>query len=796
MKCSKCQYKIICLIKCPKCGNNLCSQECLSRHNYTYHGDASTGISDPEPTIKKNISQNILKESLFPPPFFNYNEIKYSPLYDLINFSLIYKSDGKPKTLGKGSFGQVFLAKNDIDNKIYAIKHMEKQILFNYFNSLEPIYSEINIQSRINHPNIIKLLFVKETKTGFDLVMEYAPGGTLFNFIIKNKGLSEDFSYNFFIQIVYAIKFLHENKIIHRDIKPENILLFEENTVKLCDFGWAIQTDKKLPPDSFFGTVEYMSPEIINHKSYDKKMDLWTLGILLYELIHSFSPFRPKKKEFSEDEVIENIRKHDIEFYTTVSKECKKLIVGLLEYDENKRYTIDDILNSDFVKIHEKIELKKSFLIINDLKNDNNNKNNEIYKHNKFDDIKTYKEKVIFNNKKTLHKNGSFNNDVKKLRQEFQIINTVNNLKVKPKSVKKYIREKIIISNSENQSTNNILLNKHQNHSTSNDILMKFDSTKNQPSTFFRSILAPSPKIYFSEKTEIPKNDIFAKSTYEKIRKYEPSDNNENIDKLKINKSKNFQIILKNVSIDKNPSDNMRNKYKKLKMNNPKKIEQEPKDNNRNFKTKNKFISHKNIQPIQLKGKNIKSFLFGNNNLALITENQNKKPVENNKKFKKEKSQLLSGNAEKNRNNIINKILNDLKNYKSRKVNKKFDKVLIDDKFNRSNKNTLTKKNTYNKINNYKKKCSLENENGKNGKFDSQIKLQTSPDVYYTDKKNNFILLENSENTSTKDRPKNVDYQCYSEYKKDINFNQEKLKNDKGNADCIFLYNKNGFTIE
>ena len=141
--------------------------------------------------------------------------------------------------------------------------------------------------------------------------------------------MAYNIAYNFFIQILYAIKFLHENKIIHRDIKPENILLFEENTVKLCDFGWAIQTDKKLPPDSFFGTVEYMSPEIINHKSYDKKMDLWTLGILLYELIHSFSPFRPKKKEFSEDEVIENIRKHNIEFYATVSKECKKLILGL-----------------------------------------------------------------------------------------------------------------------------------------------------------------------------------------------------------------------------------------------------------------------------------------------------------------------------------------------------------------------------------------------------------------------------------------------------------------------------------
>ena len=285
----------------------------------------------------------------------NYDYIRYDPIYSPDNFTFIY-SNGVPKSIGNGSFGQVYLAINNIDKKIYAIKHMEKDKLMKHLQCLDPIYAEIDIQSRVDHPNIIKLLYVQETETTFDLVMDYAKDGTLFEYVVKNKGLPEKLAFKYFIQIVNAIKFLHDNDIIHRDIKPENILLFENNVIKLCDFGWSIKCVDHLPGGSFTGTTEYMAPELIDNMDYGKEIDLWMLGILLYELMHGFSPFRPKKPTFEDNEVVYNIKNHKISFYMPVSDDCKKLIFSLLEIDKNKRCTIEGIYNSKFVKNYEREE--------------------------------------------------------------------------------------------------------------------------------------------------------------------------------------------------------------------------------------------------------------------------------------------------------------------------------------------------------------------------------------------------------------------------------------------------------
>jgi len=311
---------------------------------------------------------------------FNYNYIIYDPIFSIENCTLII-SDRAPKSIGNGSFGKVYLAFNNKKKKKYAIKHMEKDNLLKYLSCLDPIYAEIDIQSRINHPNIIKLLYVKETQTTFDLVMDYAKYGTLFEYVVKHKGLQEDIAFKYFIQIVNAIKFLHDNDIIHRDIKPENILLFENDVAKLCDFGWSIRCIDKLPGGSFSGTVEYMAPELINNLDYGKEIDMWMLGIFLYELMHGFSPFRPQKKKFEEKEVIDNIMNHKIIFYIPVSEECKDLIVSLLEIDFHKRYTIDDVYNSKFVKNFERKGFNINSLSIKSTRNKENN-NTINYKSN------------------------------------------------------------------------------------------------------------------------------------------------------------------------------------------------------------------------------------------------------------------------------------------------------------------------------------------------------------------------------------------------------------------------------
>ena len=363
MNCSSCQNYINTPIECNLCKEKFCSEKCIFSHNQIYH---RPGIDQSQDlSVNNNSFLNYARETPnSESPFLvkgvmNYSYIIYEPIFAPENFTL-FISNGVPKSIGSGSFGNVYLAINNINKKVYAIKHMDKDKLFKYLTCLDPIYAEIDIQSRINHPNIVKLLFVRETQLTFDLVMDYAQYGTLFDFVVKNKGLPEKIAFKFFIQVVNAIKFLHDNDVIHRDIKPENILLFENDVAKLCDFGWSIKCTDRLPGGSFRGTTEYMAPELINDLDYGKEIDMWMLGILLYELMHGFSPFRPKKQKFEEKEVVENIMNHNISFYMPVSDDCKELIYSLLESDLHKRCTIDGVYNSKFVKNFEKEEFEIS----------------------------------------------------------------------------------------------------------------------------------------------------------------------------------------------------------------------------------------------------------------------------------------------------------------------------------------------------------------------------------------------------------------------------------------------------
>ena len=328
-----------------------------------------------------------------------HKKINYSPKYSLNNFIPVTDDNNEIRTIGSGSFGNVYLAKNIIDDKIYAIKHMQKNKLLKLLCTLKGIYQEIDIQSRIDHENIIKILYTYEDKESFNLVMEYASNGNLFHYIRKNKGLSESQAFQLFIQVVNAVYFLHINDLIHRDIKPENILLFDNNNnqkkddnnnnflVKLCDFGWCVKLDGE-SRNTFCGTTEYMSPELIEHKIYSKEIDVWSLGVLLYEMIHGYSPFRPKKAKFNEKEVFENIRRHNLQFGNNISDRCKQLINNLLAFNRNKRYKIEDIYNSEFVKYYE----RNNFFISNANKiirsfsriYENTTNRNYIYKRKKF----------------------------------------------------------------------------------------------------------------------------------------------------------------------------------------------------------------------------------------------------------------------------------------------------------------------------------------------------------------------------------------------------------------------------
>ena len=214
---------------------------------------------------------NPVKNIFLPLPRSAVEELEHEP--NITDFNII-------KEIGNGSFGKVYLAIHKKTKVKYAIKAIDK---LNIENKMEKtsFNREVEIMYKLDHPNIVKLLYVKETHLSYDLVMEYASNGSLFHYIRKYKGLNENKTFSLFIQVVNAINFMHSNDLIHRDIKPENILIFENNIIKLCDFGWCVKLEGH-QRGTFCGTTEYMSPELVNHHVYGKEIDVWILGILLY----------------------------------------------------------------------------------------------------------------------------------------------------------------------------------------------------------------------------------------------------------------------------------------------------------------------------------------------------------------------------------------------------------------------------------------------------------------------------------------------------------------------------------
>lgn len=201
--------------------------------------------------------------------------------------------------IGKGAYGDIYLIRNDhLENKKkYALKVINKDRLKRINFNPKIILNEIDIHSKLYHPYIVKVKYFKETKDNYLILMDYCKNGNLYTKINNlnkiSKGFSEETSFKYFIQTLSAIYFLQKHNLVHRDIKPENILLDEFNNIKLSDFGWCDYLNKEnlFHLNETCGTYEYMAPEVILNKRYNYKIDNWALGILLYELLHGYSPF-------------------------------------------------------------------------------------------------------------------------------------------------------------------------------------------------------------------------------------------------------------------------------------------------------------------------------------------------------------------------------------------------------------------------------------------------------------------------------------------------------------------------
>ncbi|GFT60173.1 hypothetical protein NPIL_84961 [Nephila pilipes] len=251
--------------------------------------------------------------------------------------------------LGKGSYATVYKAYRTGDTReVVAIKCVSKSSLTK--SSVENLVTEISILKKVKHPNIVELKDFQWDNSFIFLILEYCNAGDLSNFIRSKKRLPESIAHKFLQQLAKALQVLRSHGISHMDLKPQNILLSNRTNpvLKLGDFGLAQYLHSDDEATSFRGSPLYMAPEILLKHHYDARVDLWSVGIILYESLFGQAPF--SSHTFSElAEKIKSNKEIEIPYGAQVSEKCRELILSLLRRDPNERITFEEFFNHQYV---------------------------------------------------------------------------------------------------------------------------------------------------------------------------------------------------------------------------------------------------------------------------------------------------------------------------------------------------------------------------------------------------------------------------------------------------------------
>lgn len=248
------------------------------------------------------------------------------------------------KLLGEGSYAKVYLIKNKTSNKLFAIKVIKKSSLKT--NEEEDLLiMEKNILSKNENPFIINFYCSFQTTSNLYFLLEYCEGGELYSYISGKDRLNYEAIKQISAQVLLGLLCLHNNKYVYRDLKPENIIIDNNGYIRLIDFGLSTTVSQAKNSNQQYGTAQYFPPEIVLKKGHCYKVDSWSFGCLLYEMISGKLPFKYNK---CKDILFKTILNKSPKFNKLFTDDAKDLITKCLNKNKNQRISAQNIQNHPF----------------------------------------------------------------------------------------------------------------------------------------------------------------------------------------------------------------------------------------------------------------------------------------------------------------------------------------------------------------------------------------------------------------------------------------------------------------
>lgn len=330
--------------------NNISSSKSIGRNNNIQQQQTIQKQSIENPTDEENInnrkSTQDREQGGLEPTEIN-NEIEPDKNSNSFGPEVLIKYDiGSP--IGDGHFSVVYCSMNKTSQQLCALKLIDKS---KCRGRDDMIYNEVKILKQLSHPNIVKLIEEFDYSDQLYLILELVQDGDLFDAISTVTKFAEIHVSTMIHNLSSALTYLHKQGIVHRDIKPENLLIsIQEDgsySLKLADFGLAVQVDETQPLISICGTAFYVSPEMLNESGYDYKVDVWSTGVICFILLCGYPPFTSTESENDQEELFNAILAGEFQFappyWSKISQHAKELIKCMLNVDPDKRYTAEQV---------------------------------------------------------------------------------------------------------------------------------------------------------------------------------------------------------------------------------------------------------------------------------------------------------------------------------------------------------------------------------------------------------------------------------------------------------------------